>query len=85
MTAKRSAFAFAVALLASVAHPGGIAARADVPVHDASIVTHYRTATIDGVSIFYREAGPSKAPAILLLHGFPSSSRMFDTLTIATS
>ena len=80
MTAKRSAFAFAVALLASVAHPGGIAARADVPVHDASIVTHYRTATIDGVSIFYREAGPTDGPVVLLLHGFPTSSHMFRNL-----
>jgi pimeloyl-ACP methyl ester carboxylesterase len=32
------------------------------------------------LKIFYREAGPANAPAILLLHGFPSSSRMFDTL-----
>jgi pimeloyl-ACP methyl ester carboxylesterase len=42
--------------------------------------TTYKTVIVKGVSIFYREAGPSKAPAILLLHGFPSSSRMFDTL-----
>jgi pimeloyl-ACP methyl ester carboxylesterase len=40
----------------------------------------YKTVTVKGLNIFYREAGPSKAPAILLLHGFPSSSRMFDTL-----
>src|SRR5262249_8345165 len=42
--------------------------------------THYRTATIDGLNIFYREAGPTDAPALLLLHGFPSSSRMFRNL-----
>jgi pimeloyl-ACP methyl ester carboxylesterase len=42
--------------------------------------THYRTITVDGLSIFYREAGRSDAPAILLLHGFPSSSRMFEPL-----
>jgi pimeloyl-ACP methyl ester carboxylesterase len=35
---------------------------------------------IDGVSIFYREAGPKDAPVVLLLHGFPSSSRMFRDL-----
>ncbi|MGZ3329155.1 MAG: alpha/beta fold hydrolase [Xanthobacteraceae bacterium] len=46
----------------------------------ASRATTYKTVTVKGMSIFYREAGPSKAPAILLLHGFPSSSRMFDTL-----
>jgi pimeloyl-ACP methyl ester carboxylesterase len=40
--------------------------------------THYRTIQIDGLSIFYREAGAKDAPAILLLHGLPSSSRMFE-------
>ncbi len=42
--------------------------------------TSYRTIQIDGLSIFYREAGPKDAPTILLLHGFPSSSRMFQPL-----
>src|SRR5437879_10365269 len=42
--------------------------------------TTYKTVAVNGLNIFYREAGPSNAPAILLLHGFPSSSRMFDTL-----
>lgn len=40
----------------------------------------YRTVKIDGFSIFYREAGSSDAPTILLLHGLPSSSRMFQPL-----
>jgi pimeloyl-ACP methyl ester carboxylesterase len=40
----------------------------------------YQTIQVDGVKIFYREAGPKGAPVILLLHGFPSSSRMFDSL-----
>ena len=40
----------------------------------------YRTAQVDGLSIFYREAGPKGAPTLLLLHGFPSSSRMFEPL-----
>ena len=40
----------------------------------------YRTVKVDGLSIFYREAGPIDAPAILLLHGLPSSSRMFQPL-----
>lgn len=34
--------------------------------------TGYRTVTAAGVDVFYREAGPSDAPAVLLLHGFPS-------------
>jgi pimeloyl-ACP methyl ester carboxylesterase len=42
--------------------------------------TSYRTTKVDGLSIFYREAGPSDAPTLLLLHGFPSSSRMFEPL-----
>jgi len=42
--------------------------------------TSYRTAQVDGLSMFYREAGPKDAPTLLLLHGFPSSSRMFEPL-----
>jgi pimeloyl-ACP methyl ester carboxylesterase len=40
----------------------------------------YRTVKVDGLSIFYRETGPKDAPTILLLHGLPSSSRMFQPL-----
>ncbi len=40
----------------------------------------YRTVKVDGLSIFYREAGPKEAPTLLLLHGLPSSSRMFEPL-----
>jgi len=40
--------------------------------------TLYRTTQVDGLSIFYREAGPKDSPTLLLLHGFPSSSRMFE-------
>jgi hypothetical protein len=40
----------------------------------------YRTVMVDGVSIFYREAGLKGTPSILLLHGLPSSSRMFQPL-----
>jgi pimeloyl-ACP methyl ester carboxylesterase len=42
--------------------------------------TFYRTINIDGISIFYREAGPKDAKTLLLLHGLPSSSRMFEPL-----
>jgi len=38
---------------------------------------HYQKTKIDGVDIFYREAGPKEAPTLLLLHGFPTSSQMF--------
>ncbi len=40
----------------------------------------YKHAAVDGNRIFYREAGPKTAPAILLLHGFPTSSHMFRNL-----
>jgi pimeloyl-ACP methyl ester carboxylesterase len=43
-------------------------------------LTYYRTRVIDGLSIFYRESGPTDAPTLLLLHGLPSSSRMFESL-----
>jgi pimeloyl-ACP methyl ester carboxylesterase len=42
--------------------------------------TVYRTTRINELSIFYREAGPVDAPVLLLLHGLPSSSRMFEPL-----
>ena len=45
----------------------------------------YRTLTVDGLNVFYREAGPVDAPAIVLLHGFPSSSHMFRELIPALS
>jgi len=44
------------------------------------MTTRYQTVDVDGVKIFYREAGHVDAPAILLLHGFPSASHMFRDL-----
>jgi len=41
---------------------------------------HFKTARIDNLDIFYRDAGPKDAPVILLLHGFPTSSNMFRNL-----
>jgi pimeloyl-ACP methyl ester carboxylesterase len=40
----------------------------------------YKTAEVDGLTVFYREAGAADAPTLLLLHGFPSSSHMFRDL-----
>lgn len=42
--------------------------------------TLHKTVNVDGLDIFYREAGPKDAPTLLLLHGFPTSSRMFSEL-----
>jgi pimeloyl-ACP methyl ester carboxylesterase len=44
------------------------------------MTTTYHQTQVDGIRIFYREAGPKDAPTIVLLHGFPSSSREFDRL-----
>src|SRR6202795_4811602 len=46
----------------------------------ATPTVFYRSVSVDGLSIFYREAGRPDAPTLLLLHGFPSSSRMFEPL-----
>lgn len=46
----------------------------------ASVAVHYHRVDIDGINIFYREAGNPSTPTILLLHGFPSSSHMYRDL-----
>src|SRR5690606_32400663 len=56
---------------------GGIAPALAI---DAPAQVHYRTTEIQNVNLFYREAGPADAPAVLLLHGFGASSYMFREL-----
>jgi pimeloyl-ACP methyl ester carboxylesterase len=51
----------------------------DSAMPEPSRVT-YHTTQVDGLKIFYREAGPKDAPTVVLLHGFPSSSHMFREL-----
>ncbi len=46
----------------------------------AATPVSYHTIAVDGVKVFYREAGPKDAPVLLLLHGFPTSSRMYEGL-----
>jgi pimeloyl-ACP methyl ester carboxylesterase len=75
LTWKIATIATAVAIIVT---PAALASATEGPITHASTVHKY--ANIDGVKIFYREAGPASAPTILLLHGLPSSSRMFDTL-----
>jgi pimeloyl-ACP methyl ester carboxylesterase len=68
--------------LASLAIAVSICMGLDAQMKDKAMEQQifYRTVKVDGLSIFYREAGPKDAPTILLLHGLPSSSRMFQPL-----
>ena len=68
-------------LLAAAALSGSLAqsAPAEHPAAPAVKVLH-KTVKVGDLDIFYREAGPKDAPAILLLHGFPTSSQMFRNL-----
>ena len=71
---SKASLALAAALIAS-AGPG-----LAQPSPSLSATTTYHTAEVDGLHVFYREAGPKDAPTVVLLHGFPSSSAMFATL-----
>ena len=62
----------AASLMAGAAHAG--------PLPATNATTTYNRVEVGGLKIFYREAGPKDAPTIVLLHGFPSSSREFDPL-----
>ena len=66
-----------VSMILAGFHPPAHAEGRERPVKTQ---TSYRTIKVDGLSIFYREAGPKDAPTLLLLHGLPSSSRMFEPL-----
>ena len=67
-------------LAAATLAPSARAETQAVAALGAPAVTHYRFATVGGVSLFYREAGPADAQVVLLLHGFPTSSHMFRNL-----
>jgi pimeloyl-ACP methyl ester carboxylesterase len=83
---RRAAAALSLAALVHGAYSAPAAApatpsatRAAANVASTAAVS-YRTVKVDGVNIFYREAGPKDAPTLLLLHGFPTSSQMFRNL-----
>lgn len=76
----------ALALIAAMAVPQAVQAQTQpAAVAAAETTIHYRTARIDGIDLFYREAGPADAPVMVLLHGFPTSSNMFRNLIPALS
>ncbi len=69
----------ATILAASLLLAGGSGAIA-IETNVEATQTQHKTVTVQGLDIFYREAGPKDAPTILLLHGFPTSSQMFRNL-----
>lgn len=75
---RTTLLAFALAAsLPSMSHAGEAPARA-TPHADHAV--HHRRIQVDGIDLFYREAGPRDAPTLLLLHGFPTSSQMYRDL-----
>jgi len=50
------------------------------PASPVSNETQFHTVRVDGINLFYREAGPQDGPVVLLLHGFPTSSHMYREL-----
>jgi len=79
MSASRTKCITAIAFIAFIALTAqGSIAQAGEPTPAAQVL--HRTVKIDGLDIFYREAGPKDGPTILLLHGFPTSSHMFRNL-----
>ena len=90
VSTRRSLLAFVLAsatlsLPALAAPQGNTAASSSspatvAPANASPATTLYRTIEIDGLRVFYREAGPRDAPVVLLLHGFPASSFMYRDL-----
>lgn len=84
---KLPATAIALILATGLLAVTGAAAvsAADHTASAAVTQTRHKTVNINGIDIFYREAGPANAPTVLLLHGFPTSSHMFRNLIPALS
>jgi pimeloyl-ACP methyl ester carboxylesterase len=78
-------FAVLVTGTASILVTAAESPQADQQVAPAYTQTQHKSVNINGLDIFYREAGPKNAPTILLLHGFPTSSHMFRNLIPALS
>jgi pimeloyl-ACP methyl ester carboxylesterase len=89
---RLAAVSTALLLLVSIAVQNAGAADMSASTEESSAsavstvsLTLHKTVEVDGLEIFYREAGPKDAPTILLLHGFPTSSHMFRNLIPALS
>ncbi|BBO31327.1 alpha/beta fold hydrolase [Lacipirellula parvula] len=81
MPARRNFLRVALTLCVTLAGAAAPAVGAEpAAAKAADVEVRYKTAKVGDLDIFYREAGPQDAPAILLLHGFPTSSQMFRNL-----
>jgi pimeloyl-ACP methyl ester carboxylesterase len=87
LTARTSlSLVAAVTVLLSILSPqtatraDALATQSTPPVTSIDTRVRYRTVEIDGIKLFYREAGPANAPVVVLLHGFPASSFMYREL-----
>lgn len=76
---------WATPLMVSAAADRSVSQSYPGPRRTIAYPTLHKSIEIDGLDIFYREAGPQDAPVILLLHGFPTSSHMFRNLIPALS
>ena len=76
---RRAMIAAACIGLTWIALPASAEDRSPTP-NLAIPIVEYQSIPIDGINVFYREAGPKDAPLVLLLHGFPTSSHMFRNL-----
>lgn len=90
MARRNPKTALALAAMIAISMAGLLMTRAfGHQASEAAATTKYptlhKTTKVDGLDIFYREAGPKNAPTILLLHGFPTSSQMFRNLIPALS
>ncbi len=79
-TTARSIAMAAMFLSPTLAPAALYAQNSTIASSETSGVVQHKTIKIDGLDIFYREAGPKTAPTLLLLHGFPTSSHMFRDL-----
>src|SRR6185312_895631 len=71
---------FSMPAIATLAAALSLDAAATPARVSSSTDVHFQTVRVDGVNLFYREAGPANAPVVLLLHGFPTSSHMYRNL-----
>jgi len=78
---KTSVFRIALIAVLSLGLFAFSESKADITTNTSTAkVTHHKNVSVNGVNIFYREAGDTSKPTILLLHGYPTSSHMFRNL-----